>query len=81
MLKILTGEVYPKKGVYILNNKTIGHTKPYKLFRNVGIVYQEPDRGVFPDLTIEENLILGSKKREIDSSLLESIRDWNYSNL
>ena len=62
LLKILTGEVYPEEGDYILNNKNIGHTKPYKLFRNVGIVYQEPDRGVFPDLTIEENLILGSKK-------------------
>ncbi|CEP77998.1 ABC transporter ATP-binding protein [Defluviitoga tunisiensis] len=62
LLKILTGEVYPEEGEYILNNKNIRHTKPYKLFRNVGIVYQEPDRGVFPDLTIEENLILGSKK-------------------
>ncbi|HOB15710.1 MAG TPA: ATP-binding cassette domain-containing protein [Defluviitoga sp.] len=62
LLKILTGEIHPEEGDYVLNGRDIKHPKPYKLFRNVGIVYQEPDRGVFPDLTIEENLILGSKK-------------------
>ncbi|MGB4715594.1 MAG: ATP-binding cassette domain-containing protein, partial [Defluviitoga tunisiensis] len=30
LLKILTGEVYPEEGEYILNNKNIRHTKPYK---------------------------------------------------
>jgi putative ABC transport system ATP-binding protein len=62
LLKVLTGEVALDQGSFTLNNKSIKRIKPYKLFRNVGIVYQEPDRGVFPDLTLEENLILGSKK-------------------
>lgn len=62
LLKLLTGEVELESGQYTLGTKSIKKTKPYKLFRNVGIVYQEPDRGVFPDLTLEENLILGSKK-------------------
>jgi len=62
LLKVLTGEVVLDQGSFTLNNKSIKRTKSYKLFRNVGIVYQEPDRGVFPDLTLEENLILGSKK-------------------
>jgi len=62
LFKVLTGEVVLEQGEFILNDRIIKRTKPYKLFRNVGIVYQEPDRGVFPDLTLEENLILGSKK-------------------
>ncbi len=46
LLKVLTGEVVLDEGSFTLNNKSIKRTKPYK----------------FPDLTLEENLILGSKK-------------------
>ncbi|PWJ95505.1 putative ABC transport system ATP-binding protein [Oceanotoga teriensis] len=60
--KVLTGEIKPVSGNYILNGKVIKNKKSHFLFRKLGVVYQNPEIGVFPDLTIEENLILGSRK-------------------
>jgi putative ABC transport system ATP-binding protein len=36
--------------------------KPHKLAEFIGRVYQDPNTGIFPALTIAENLIIASKK-------------------
>ncbi|MGM0640405.1 MAG: ATP-binding cassette domain-containing protein [Thermotogota bacterium] len=62
LFKVLTGDVKPQDGHYFLDNKNTSKIPSYKILKNISIVYQNPDTGVFPDLSIEENLILGSKK-------------------
>jgi putative ABC transport system ATP-binding protein len=58
----LTGDIKPEHGYYFLDEKNTYKIPSYKILKNISIVYQNPDSGVFPDLTIEENLMLGSKK-------------------
>ena len=62
LFKILTGDKKPEEGSYILNEKDTKNMVAYKLLKRISVVYQNPDSGVFPELSIEENLILGSKK-------------------
>lgn len=62
LFKVLTGDKKPEEGFYFLNEKNTKKLPSYKLLNKISIVYQNPDLGVFPELTIEENLILGSKK-------------------
>ncbi|SHE36928.1 putative ABC transport system ATP-binding protein [Marinitoga hydrogenitolerans DSM 16785] len=62
LFKVLMGLVKPLKGDYIINNKNMNNATPFQLSKMISIVYQNPDMGVFPDLTIKENLILGAKK-------------------
>jgi putative ABC transport system ATP-binding protein len=62
LFKVLTGDIKPEHGYYFLDEKNTYKIPAYKILKNISIVYQNPDSGVFPDLTIEENLMLGSKK-------------------
>lgn len=62
LFKVLTGDIKPDKGYYFLEEKNTIKIPSYKILKNISIVYQNPDSGVFPELSIEENLILGSKK-------------------
>ncbi|GAB6189092.1 ATP-binding cassette domain-containing protein [Marinitoga arctica] len=62
LFKVIMGLIKPSKGKYIINNKNMNNSTPFQLSKMISIVYQNPDIGVFPDLTIKENLILGSKK-------------------
>lgn len=62
LFKVLTGDVKPEHGYYFLEEKDTLKIPSYKILKSISIVYQNPDSGVFPELSIEENLILGSKK-------------------
>lgn len=62
LFKVLTGSLTPDSGKYIINGREIKKVRSHILFKKIGIVYQNPDSGVFPELTIEENLILGKKR-------------------
>lgn len=62
LFKVLMGLVKPIRGKYYINNNDVTNATPFQLSKIISIVYQNPDMGVFPDLTIKENLILGSKK-------------------
>jgi putative ABC transport system ATP-binding protein len=62
LLKVILGEVQPTEGLYLIDGKTMNSMKPHKLARFIGRVYQDPNTGIFPALTIAENLIIASKK-------------------
>ncbi|KAF2956607.1 ATP-binding cassette domain-containing protein [Marinitoga sp. 38H-ov] len=62
LFKVLMGLVKPNSGKYYINNVDVTNKTPFQLSKLISIVYQNPDMGVFPDLTIRENLILGAKK-------------------
>ncbi|AEH51980.1 ABC transporter ATP-binding protein [Pseudothermotoga thermarum] len=75
LLKLIVGGVKPTEG----RCKVFGQdVKSEKIFKCASIVCQDPDMGVFPNLSIEENLILASKKGlrglsfgRIDKKILE----------
>ncbi|WP_041081048.1 ATP-binding cassette domain-containing protein [Thermotoga profunda] len=59
LLKLLVGDVKPIQGTCkILGMPVVSE----KIFKKTSIVCQDPNQGVFPNLTVEENLILASKK-------------------
>jgi putative ABC transport system ATP-binding protein len=62
LFKVLTGDIKPEEGYYFLDEENTNNIPSYKILKKISIVYQNPDSGVFPELTIEENLMLGSKK-------------------
>ena len=62
LLKVILGEVQPTSGLYMIDGKTMNYMKPHKLAEFIGRVYQDPNTGIFPALTIAENLIIASKK-------------------
>ncbi|MFW6119707.1 MAG: ABC transporter ATP-binding protein [Petrotogales bacterium] len=62
LLKIILGEIKPDCGVYRLNEENMNKTSTTKLAGLIGRVYQDPNSGVFSNLTIRENLIISSRK-------------------
>ncbi len=72
LLKALYGLLKPKKGSILLKDKDITHLKVHE-FIKTGIAYVPQLRSIFPDLTVFENLELGTwifkkdKKRVSDA--------------
>ncbi|MFO7881656.1 MAG: ATP-binding cassette domain-containing protein [Kosmotogaceae bacterium] len=62
LLKIILGEIKPDYGIYKLNEEIMNGTSTAKLAELIGRVYQDPNSGVFSNLTIKENLIISSRK-------------------
>lgn len=61
-LKTIVGLLSPSQGRILLGDKSIGGMPAYEVAR-LGIGYVPEDRGVFVDLTVEENLQLAERKR------------------
>ncbi|MBT3805924.1 MAG: ABC transporter ATP-binding protein [Desulfobacula sp.] len=59
LLKSLYGLLKPKKGRVLLNNMDITKRKVHE-FIGLGITYVPQLRSIFPDLSVEENLQLGT---------------------
>jgi len=59
LLKTLYGLLKPKKGSIFLKNRDITHLKVHE-FIKTGIAYVPQLRSIFPDLTVFENLELGT---------------------
>jgi branched-chain amino acid transport system ATP-binding protein len=61
-LKTIIGLLAPSQGRVALGDRAIGGLPAYEVAR-FGIGYVPEDRGVFVDLTVEENLMLAERKR------------------
>ena len=61
LIKIFTGAVQPDSGEISLNGRAITNNSP-RLAKNLGIaaIYQQP--ALFPELTVAENIALGSER-------------------
>lgn len=70
-LKTVIGLLAPRAGSIKLGGTAIGGRPAHEVAR-LGIVYVPEDRGVFVDLTVEENLRLAERKR----GDLAAKRDW-----
>jgi putative ABC transport system ATP-binding protein len=78
LMKVVVGEVKPTFGVCRIMGQVL---KEEKIFKCGSIVCQDPNLGIFPNLSIEENLMLARKSCST-STPLRSIprapkRSWN----
>lgn len=62
LLKSLIGINRPTSGEVILNGQDVAGLAPNRLARS-GIAYVPQGRGIFPKLTVEENLLVGLRGR------------------
>jgi len=62
LLNVILGKLKPTDGQYFLKGKEIKKPSISKMAHMIGRVYQNPDSGVFSNLTIRENLKIASRK-------------------
>ncbi len=62
LLNIVLGKLEPTRGRYYLKSQEIKKPSISKMAHLIGRVYQNPNSGVFSNLTIRENLKIASKK-------------------
>ncbi len=62
-LKTISGLLRPKKGEILFEGRPIHDVKPYNLIE-LGIAHVPEGRRLFPDMSVEENLDMGSLKGE-----------------
>lgn len=62
-LKTVSGLLRPKKGEILFEGRPIHDVKPYNLIE-LGIAHVPEGRRLFPDMSVEENLDMGSLKGE-----------------
>jgi len=74
LIKSLVGVVRPRKGeLYIRGNPCLG-VETHKISR-MGIAYVPEGRGIFPNLTVKENLLLAAR------SGVNGQREWTYERI
>jgi putative ABC transport system ATP-binding protein len=62
LMKVLLGEITPTNGEYRLNGRDMKRYGVSRMAKWVGRVFQDPNSGIFPSLSIKENLMIASKK-------------------
>lgn len=58
LFNAISGNFLPDSGKIILDNKNITYDKEYKRASMIGRIFQDPNKGTAPNMTIEENLAL-----------------------
>jgi branched-chain amino acid transport system ATP-binding protein len=58
-LRTISGLIHPKQGKITLKGKDISHMEPH-LVVNAGVGHVPEGRGIFPKLTVKENLEIGA---------------------
>lgn len=62
LLNLISGTLEQDNGFINLNNKEISKMPEYKRTRFIGRVFQDPSKGVSPDMTILENMSMAFNK-------------------
>jgi branched-chain amino acid transport system ATP-binding protein len=73
LLDTISGLVHPAKGSIEFEGQDISSLEPFKIV-NLGISQTPEGRGIFPDMTVLENLIIGSYNRKARSKRAENIQ-------
>lgn len=58
-LRTISGLLHPKQGKVLLDNKDISHMDPHAIV-HAGVGHVPEGRGIFPKLTVKENLEIGA---------------------
>ena len=58
-LRTISGMIHPQQGQILLDGKDISHMKPHSIVQ-AGLGHVPEGRGIFPNLTVQENLEMGA---------------------
>lgn len=73
LLRTISGLVRPSAGSIRLRGAEIGAVKPDEVVRR-GIVHVPEGRGIFPDLTVRENVLVGAHSRRASAEIAADYR-------
>jgi branched-chain amino acid transport system ATP-binding protein len=71
LINSLLGHVRPRSGTVSVNGRNMTHAEPYKIAQQ-GVAYVPEGRGIFPNLSVHENLIMAARPGK------DGRRDWTY---
>jgi branched-chain amino acid transport system ATP-binding protein len=71
LLRTILGLVRPREGSVSIKGREATHEPPHRIARS-GIAYVPEGRGIFPNLTVRENLIMAARAGP------DGRRDWTY---
>jgi branched-chain amino acid transport system ATP-binding protein len=71
LLRTLLGQVPPRRGEVSINGKHTTRAAPHRIAR-AGVGYVPEGRGIFPNLTVRENLIMAARPGQ------DGRREWTY---
>jgi branched-chain amino acid transport system ATP-binding protein len=60
-MKAIAGLAAPRRGQVVFRSQNVTGRKPYVMARQ-GLAYVPEDRQVFPDLSVQDNLVIAAKK-------------------
>src|SRR5260370_11318442 len=60
LIRTLVGHVRPRRGRVMVNGKEMTDAPPYRIARE-GIAYVPEGRGIFPNLSVRENLLMAAR--------------------
>jgi branched-chain amino acid transport system ATP-binding protein len=63
LIRALLGHVKPRRGEIRINGRVMTHAEPHLIARQ-GIAYVPEGRGIFPNLTVRENLLMAARPAE-----------------
>lgn len=73
-LRSLIGLTPPRRGEVLINGKSIANVPPHRIAR-LGIGYTPENRGIFPNLTVYENLVMAARPGP------QGRNDWTYEKI
>jgi len=73
-LRVISGLLHPRKGIVLFNGHDISHTPPHRIVE-LGISHVPEGRQLFPYMTVEENLALGSYIGRARPRMKESLEE------
>ncbi len=76
-LRTISGMMHPKKGRIVFEGKDISRKEPHRIVQS-GMIHVPEGRGIFPTLTVKENLEMGAFTIS-DSSIVEERMEYGFS--
>lgn len=72
LIKTLVGLLNPTAGRILLDGRDIGNLRPNRIAR-AGIAYVPQGRGIFPRLSVQENLQLGTRAAAVKTGIPDDV--------
>src|SRR5688500_7078576 len=72
LLRVASGLLHPTEGRLLLDGTDVTRHRPHQLVQH-GICHVPEGRGIFPSMTVRENLILQSVKGEEEQALERAV--------
>jgi branched-chain amino acid transport system ATP-binding protein len=72
LLRVASGLVRPRQGRLVIDGSDLTRCRPHELVAR-GICHIPEGRGIFPELTVRDNLVLFSPANEVDGSIARAV--------